>query len=382
MRIGINLLFLTNNTNSSIGKHTEALLNGFRKINLLSDCSLFVRKCYYEKAKSDYPEANIVLIHAEKIMEYLLTHKKKHSDFSECYYLNRFTISKTVKKLQIDVMFHPFNDSTIYFMKKIHNILVIHDLYYLRYPTIYGRFHYLYAKKKHEYFLKNSNAIVAVSEFIKNDILSNIESSQNAFIQVIPNAVATAEKFTNFVPVEEPYILSIASQTYNKNIITLLRAFNLIKKRISHQLVLIGKHKDMTCEIQYYIKKHQLDDRVLCIEAIPDEHRNSLYQHASLLVAPSLCESFGRVPIEAALLKIPVITSRSSALFEVTLGLLTYYDPPTDSQALAMKIIEMLNHPPSNEAREQIAATYARIYDETSIANRYVTLFQPQTRLE
>lgn len=379
MRIGINLLFLTNNTNSSVGKHTEALMNGFRKINLLSDCYLFVRRCYYEKAKSEYPEAKIIPIHANKIMDYLLTYKRKHSNFAECYYLNHFTLPTTMKKLQIDLMFHPFNDCTIRFVKGIRNIVVIHDLYYLRYPIYYGRFQYLYAKKKHEYFLKNSNSIVAVSEFVKNDIMSNIKSSINSFIQVIPNAVATAEKFTSFVPVEGPYILSVASQTYHKNLITLLRAFNLIKKRIPHQLVLIGKHKDMTFEIQEYIKKQHLDDRVLCIEGIPDEHRNSLYQHASLLVTPSLCESFGRVPIEAALLKIPVITSKSSALLEVTLDLLNYYDPPTDSQALAMKIIDVLRNPPSYEAREQVAATYARIYDETSIANRYATLFQPDT---
>jgi glycosyltransferase involved in cell wall biosynthesis len=128
--------------------------------------------------------------------------------------------------------------------------------------------------------------------------------------------------------------------------------------------------------IQAYIKEHDLDDRVLCLEGVPDEHRNSLYRHASLLVSPSLCESFGRAPIEAALLGTPVITAKASALPEVTLGLLTYYEPATDSHALAIKMIELLKNPPQIEVRQKIADTYARTYDEVSIANRFRSIFE------
>ena len=215
-----------------------------------------------------------------------------------------------------------------------------------------------------------------MSEYVKSEILTHIKASKDIFVQVIPNAVAVAQRFTSFVPVEGPYVLAVGSQTKNKNIMTLLKAYNLIKKRLPHQLVIIGKHRDDTSEIQAYIKEHDLDDRVLCLEGVPDEHRNSLYQHASLLVTPSLCENFGRIPIEAALLGTPVITAKTSALPEVTLGLLTYYEPATDSHALAMKMIELLRNPPQLIDRQRIASTYAITYDEENIAKRFSSIFE------
>ncbi|MDD5936816.1 MAG: glycosyltransferase family 1 protein [Clostridiales bacterium] len=379
MRIGINLLFLTNNTNTSIGKYTQNLLEGFRKINLLNSCYLFVRQCYYEKAKEDYPEATVVLIQAGKLSDFFLRHKKRHPNFAECYYLNRFVINSIAKKQQIDLLFYPFNDSTICLPKKLPHVFVIHDLYYLHYPEFYGRFHYLYAKQKHQYFLNHCNTIITISDFVKKEILSHLKTSKEPSIQVIPNTIMTASKFTDFTPVDEPYILSVASQTYSKNLITLFRAFNLIKKRIPHQLIIIGNRMDMTHELQSYVKQYNLGDRVLFLHDIPEEHLNSLYQNASLVVAPSLFESSGRVPIEAALLKTPVITSRSGVLPEVTLGLLSYYEPTTDCHSLAIKIIELLRDPPSEEVREQIAATYERKYNEVTVAKQYLSIFQPET---
>jgi glycosyltransferase involved in cell wall biosynthesis len=376
MKIGINLLFLTNNVSSGVGKHIESLLSGYRKIDLLKDCYLFVRETYYEKAKELYPEATVVLVQSPPLINFLLKHKKKRHSYYECRYLNQKTFANAVLNAKVDLILYPFNDSTLHFVDGLPNILVIHDLYYLRYPEYYGQLLYLYAKRKHEYFLKKASAIIAVSEFVKSEILTHIKASKDIFVQVIPNAVSTAKSFTNFVPVEGPYILSVGSQTKNKNILTLLKSYNLIKKRLPHQLVLLGKHREDTIEIQNYIKEHDLDDRVLCLEGVPDEHRNSLYRHASLLVTPSLCENFGRVPIEAALLGTPVITTKTSALPEVTLGLLTYYDPPTDSHALAMKMIDVLRNPPLPEVREQIACTYARTYDEASIASRFLYIFE------
>lgn len=376
MKIGINLLFLTNNSSSGVSKHTESLLSGFRKIDLLKDCYLFVSEPYVQRAKELYPEATILLVQVPSYINFLLKHKKKHRSYYECRYLHHRCFANAVHNAQVDLVLYPFNDCTIRFVNNIPNIMVIHDLYYLRYPEYYGQLLYHYAKRKHEYFLKNANTVITVSEFTKNEILKQIKTSKDVLIQVIPNAVTTAYNFTSFVPVEGPYVLSVASQTKSKNILTLLRAYNLIKKRLPHQLVLLGKNREDTSEIQAYIKEHDLKDRVLCFDGVPDEHLNSLYRHASLLVAPYLSENFGRVPIEAALLGTPVITANTSALPEVTLGLLTYYEPATDSHALAMKMIDTLRNPPHIDTRQKIADTYARTYDEAGIADRFHHIFQ------
>ena len=376
MKIGVNLLFMNHTANHGVVRHTEALLEGFRKIDRLKDCCLFVRELYYEKAKERFGEATIICIKAKGIINWILNHIHTYHNYYECRYLNHTPLAVAVKQQHVNIMLHPFNDSTICFIEGIPNIMVIHDLYYLRYPQYYGYFRYFYAKYKHAYFLKKANSIITVSEFVKDDILKNLKLAKDMFIQVIPNAVVPARLFTEFVPIDPPYILAIAPHTYEKNLITLLKAFYLIRKRIPHELVILGKHEEETINLHEYIKSHELTERVLCLEGVPDEHRNSLYRHTSLLVVPSLTENFGRVPIEGALLQIPVLTSSASALMEVTQGLLNYYDPPTDSHARAMKMISLLKQPPPKEQLESIASIYTHLYDETAVAKRFESIFE------
>lgn len=378
MRIGINLLYMNKTMNRGVEKHTEALLYGFQAIDLLKDCVLFVRESYYEVATTLYPDAKIEVVEPNSFSRFIIKHKKRYHNFIECLLLNRKPIEKSSLQHNIDLMFHPFNDSTIHFSPCYKNVLVIHDLYYKRYPHIYGRFHYLYAKHKHAYFLSKASTIVTVSEHIKNTLLSEFKHSQDLFFQVIPDAFLKDHRFTSFVPIDEPYILAIAPHSYEKNLITLLKAFYLIKKRIPHQLVLVGKHQEETNQLYDYVKTHDMLDRVLFLEGIPDEHRNSLYQHACLLVVPSLYESFGRVPLEAAMLKTPTIISNTAALSEVTLGLLTSYEPAFDSRALALKMLGILQNPPSIETRDEIAETYKNLYNNVTVAKRYESILLSQ----
>lgn len=68
---------------------------------------------------------------------------------------------------------------------------------------------------------------------------------------------------------------------------------------------------------------------------IDDQLLAQYYQFADLFIHPSLLEGFGYPPIEAAIHKTPVLTTKETALYESTMGILNYYEPATDSQALA-----------------------------------------------
>ena len=87
-----------------------------------------------------------------------------------------------------------------------------------------------------------------------------------------------------------------------------------------------------------------LTENVVLIEGVSDERLLNLYNAASLFVFPSLEEGFGNPPSEAMACGTPVIASNTTSLPEV-LGDAAILVPPTDTEALADAMIQVLNTP-------------------------------------
>lgn len=375
MKLGVNLLYLSHNTNSGSGKYTEALLTGLRKVGLLKGCVLFVRKSFLDSAQKTFPECFVVPLTLPPLIETLFLKSHRHQNFWESLLLNRFRLSKAVSDAKVSLLLHPFNECTLALVNQVPNVVVIHDLFYLRHPEYYRGLLYPYATYKHKRFLSKASAVVTVSESIHNLLLEQFAIAKDARIHTITNIVGHEFSFSNDILVDTPYLLCIGSLTHHHNTMTLLHAYNLIKKRIPHQLVLVGKHLDEFSTISGYLHTHNLKDRVLCLSDISNENRNNLYRHASLVIFPATSENFGRVPIEAALLKAPVLISDLPSLRETTLNLLDSYAPAEDALLLASKIMNLLKNPPSLKQRTEIACTYETLYNDEIAAKKFKKLF-------
>src|SRR5258708_20141770 len=80
-----------------------------------------------------------------------------------------------------------------------------------------------------------------------------------------------------------------------------------------------------------------LQDRIHFLGWRPDAR--SLMAGFDVLLAPSLWEGFGLVMLEAMAARIPIITSRASALPEIVIDGQTGYPlPPADSNAAAHRL--------------------------------------------
>ena len=86
-----------------------------------------------------------------------------------------------------------------------------------------------------------------------------------------------------------------------------------------------------------------------------------LYTHADLFVTPSLEEGFGYTPIEAAVLKTPVLISDIPVLKEVTQGKIESFNPHSPEE-LAEKMNKIISNPPSDEERTALSEFYLREY--------------------
>jgi glycosyltransferase involved in cell wall biosynthesis len=149
-----------------------------------------------------------------------------------------------------------------------------------------------------------------------------------------------------------------------KNAETLIKALYLLKDKIPHVLYLKGlnsRNSDIPY-LQSVVSELKMDNRVYFDASNRSEaEMRWLYSHADLLVSPSLKEGFGWTPIEAAVLKTPVLISGIDVLKEVTCGKIPTFDPYSPKD-LAEKIHHTLQNPPSYDERENLARFYKERY--------------------
>lgn len=110
------------------------------------------------------------------------------------------------------------------------------------------------------------------------------------------------------------------------------------------------------------IRQMHLEDRTIIDTSMRTEgEMRWLYTHADLFVTPSLKEGFGYTPIEAAVLKTPVLVSDIPTLREVTQGKLETFDPHLPEE-LAEKMLKMIANPPSEKEKDDIAMFFLKEY--------------------
>ena len=115
-----------------------------------------------------------------------------------------------------------------------------------------------------------------------------------------------------------PFILYLGVPQPRKNIPTLIKAYNLLKKDgINHKLVIAGGKNHEYKKILNIVKDLNLQKDVVFTGHMHDEILPELYNAADLFVFPSLYEGFGLPPLEAMACGTPVITSNASSLPEV-----------------------------------------------------------------
>lgn len=392
MKIAVNLLYLKTDVKSGIGKHIEDILIGFEKLGVLDEVYLIVQESFSEQylnpinREKPFKNVHAVICHEGRLAKLLIIRLKWGQEFIRELYLNHIVMPSCLNGIKPDVVFNPFNSSANAIFRRYTTLNVIHDLLYKNFPNkksnLLSKLYPYYLDFKHKEFLYKPKVVVAISEFVKRDILKRFPGINAAKIVVISNAVGVSEELEPAFErgpafdTDGPFILCVNDHGLHKNHITLLKAYHIVEKSIPHQLILLGGKREETSRILKFIEDNSLDHRVMLLHNISDGERNWLYKNSALVVSPSLHEGFGRTPIEAAMLGAMVLTSTETSLPEVTLGLLNYYEPAKDEKVLADKILELLSNPISLDERERIAKVLKEQYDSLRIAQAYYDLFK------
>lgn len=242
------------------------------------------------------------------------------------YYLwFEYVLPKALKKYKVDILLSP--DGFLPLKTKVKTLAVIHDLAFEHDTKGVAWLAQKYYKHYFPKFAKKADKAVTVSEFSKQDLIKTYGLSASK-IDVVFNGVSSIFKPLNETQIEKVkielnlpklYFLYHGSIHPRKNIITLLKAFELFKhqNKTEHQLILVGRKAWNTKEITIYFEQMNYKSEVHFLGKQNDEKLAQILACADASIYPSYFEGFGLPVIEAFACGTPVITTKNTAMEEI-----------------------------------------------------------------
>lgn len=228
--------------------------------------------------------------------------------------------------------------------------LVLHDLAFLHFPEGNKKSHLWFYKKYTPVFLAKAAAVATVSAFSKKDILAHYPADENK-ISVVYSGVkdiftpqtneiskTIREKYTH----GKEFFLYTGAVHPRKNLLNLLKAFSIFKKRMQSgmKLVIAGRLAWKYETFVQNLKSYKYRDDVVLTGYLEEDELAKITGSAWALVYPSLLEGFGVPVLEAMRSNVPVITSESSSMQEIA-GDAALYANPADPASLAEQLMRM-----------------------------------------
>ena len=334
MTIGIDIRVLARGTRTGVEEYTLNLLGHLLPLDKSIRFKLFYNA--YHKVKLDYrwrKLPNVVL------GDFKLPNRPF---FFTARYFNLPKIDKLLKG--IDVYFNP-HFFVAPLTQKTRKVITIHDLSFEHFPHFFSlrkRFwqRFLMAAKKE---VKNADSIIAVSESTKQDLIKMYQLAP-AKIKVIYSGIS--EKFKEAKAslsikakygLPDNFVLYFGTLEPRKNLIGLIKAFELLRQKHSIKLVIAGSKGWLFKDIFQQAKKSKFKDDIIFTGFVEEQDKPDLYNLSSLFIYPSFFEGFGFPPLEAMACGIPTIVSHSSSLPEIVADGAIMIDPYNiDEMAWAM----------------------------------------------
>ncbi len=253
-----------------------------------------------------------------------------------------------LKKFRADVFVSP--DGFCSLATRVPQCLVLHDLAFLHHPAAVKKSHLLFYRRYTPKFLQKAGAVATVSDFTKNDIIRQYGVDAGK-INVVYSAAreifqprsaqdreATKEKYAG----GREYFLYTGAIHPRKNLLNLLKAFSVFKKRQQSgmKLLLTGRLAWKYESFVQGLKSYKYREDVVMTGYVEEPELVKIMGAAYALVYPSYFEGFGVPVLEAMQSAVPVITSSGSSMQEIA-GDAALYADPADHTAIAEQMMRL-----------------------------------------
>ncbi|MBT3356365.1 glycosyltransferase family 4 protein [bacterium] len=234
-----------------------------------------------------------------------------------------------------DICWMPIQQVPFIGPKKTKYVVTIHDLAFKFFPAHFPKTDLYKLNFFTDSAIKRADKIIAISDATKKDILKLYPKVNEKKIFVIHHGfdvkhflrrrtdeeilrVRKELKIAN--DTKRRYLLYVGALQPRKNLITLIKAFEVIKKNKKFnelRLVLAGEQAWMSEETIVAAQESVNKKDIILTDRVDFEQLAALYQSAEIFVYPSLYEGFGIPILEGLASRVPVVTANNSSLPEV-----------------------------------------------------------------
>jgi glycosyltransferase involved in cell wall biosynthesis len=236
------------------------------------------------------------------------------------------------------------------------NAVTIHDILFEAYPQYFEPVMRLRSKLLFRRSARRAQMVFTVSEYSKQQIaetynvsLSRLTTVRNGvdLRRFCPGSEGSTEVEALGL-VKGQYLLTVGRLEPRKNHLGILRAVAALPYP-RPRLVIVGQ-KDFGYEQIFRMRDElQLQNEVQFLEAADNSLLAALYRNARAFLYPTFAEGFGMPVLEAMASGIPVITSNTTSLPEISGGAALLVDP---------------------SSTESIASALRRIFSDAALASR------------
>jgi len=335
MRIVVNSAFLTATYSEG---YTNFLFETFKRITTNHPDHEFVFVCESQSAGT-FNFGNNVKIHS-------LKQRKNNVVILKYWYDIR--IPYLLRKYKADLFFSPGNLCSVH--TKVKQCVMVNDFSFLKSSSHFTKTPLLFYKKHMVKSIRKANEIIVFSAFTKKEIIRDYEGAADK-VTIIYNGITngyglatdeisdeTKKKYTG----GKDFFLYAGSLHPSMNLVNLLKAFSLFKKRqqSSLKLVICSTGTENNKSFVQLLNRYKYRSDVILSERTGESAGLRLLPSAYAMVYPVLADDFSTPLINAMQSGIPVITSVNSAMQEITDGAALYVNPgdPADIAAAMMRL--------------------------------------------
>lgn len=241
----------------------------------------------------------------------------------------------------------------IFPIKTKKRIVIIYDMNHLAFYEKLSLAQKIYTRFMMNKAVKMSDTIITISEFSKSEIIKYLKVDplkiKVVHFGIDPDIIKTELKKDVSLSLKMPdkYLLYVGNVKPHKNLINLLRAFEiLLKSGSDYKLVVVGKKEGFITGDKAVFELVELNkllnQNVIFTGHIKNAELYNYYRKASVFVFPSLYEGFGIPPLEAMICGCPVIASDLASIPEIC-GDAVLYIKALDPADIADKINQIFN---------------------------------------